>query len=138
MRDGPHVVALPETGVGILPGAGGTQRLARMLGSARALDLILHGTMLTPAQALEAGILSRVYATESFEQDLGAFVDNLAKRAPIALTEAKRAIRDGVEVGLREGLLIEQRCFERTMASADARNAMKAYLKGEPYEFKGE
>ncbi|MDD9934506.1 MAG: enoyl-CoA hydratase/isomerase family protein [Myxococcales bacterium] len=138
MRDGQHVVALPETGVGIIPGAGGTQRLARMLGTARALDLILHGEMLPPRRALELGILSRVYPAERFDAELSAFVTNLAERAPIALVQAKRAIRQGVELPLREGLALEQAAFGRTMASEDARAAMKAYLKGERYTFKGE
>jgi enoyl-CoA hydratase/carnithine racemase len=138
LREGPHVVGLPETSVGIIPGAGGTQRLARLLGSARALDLILHGTLLRPQEALAAGMVHRVLAAESFDADAEAFVRNLAARAPIALAQAKRAIREGAGLPLREALVLEQAAFERTMASTDARLAMRAYLKGERYEWKGE
>lgn len=138
LRAGPHVVGLPETSVGIIPGAGGTQRLARLLGSARALDLILHGALLGPEQALAAGLVHRVLAAESFDADADAFVRNLATRAPIALAQAKRAIREGAGLPLREALALEQSAFERTLASTDARLAMRAYLKGERYEWKGE
>ena len=138
LRDGPHVVGLPETGVGIIPGAGGTQRLARLLGSARALDLILHGALLSPKDALALGVVSRLFAEDGFDAAVAGFVSNLASRAPIALAQAKRAIRDGLELPLREALQLEQAAFARTMASADARLAMRAYLKGERYEFKGE
>jgi enoyl-CoA hydratase len=136
-RDGQHVFGLPETTVGILPGAGGTQRLARLLGIARAMDLILHARLMTPREALELGVVHRVFDDASFDAELKAFTDNLARRAPIALQQAKRAIRDGVDRPLRDGLLVEQRAFDRTMASEDARHAMKAYLKGETYEFQG-
>jgi enoyl-CoA hydratase/carnithine racemase len=138
LRDGEHVIGLPETGVGIIPGAGGTQRLARLLGTARALDLVLHGTLLSPRAALAAGVVHRVYDAASFESEVASFIANLASRAPIALAQAKRAIRGGVALPLREGLLLEQEAFGRTLASADARGAMRAYLKGQPYEFKGE
>lgn len=136
--DGTHVVGLPETGVGIIPGAGGTQRLARLLGTARALDLILHGALLQPKDALAAGLVHRVFDAQGFDAQVGAFVRNLASRAPIALAQAKRAVREGVERPLREALLLEQAAFERTLASSDARFAMRAYLKGERYEWKGE
>jgi len=138
LRDGPHVVGLPETGVGIIPGAGGTQRLARLLGTARALDLILHGALLSPKDALAAGVVHRVFAADGFDAEVAAFVANLASRAPIALAQAKRVIRGGAELPLREALLLEQSAFERTLASADARLAMRAYLKGERYAWKGE
>ena len=138
LRDGDHVIGLPETGVGIIPGAGGTQRLARLLGTARALDLVLHGTLLSPRAALAAGVVHRVYDAESFESEVASFVENLASRAPIALAQAKRAIRGGVALPLRDGLLLEQQAFDRALASADARGAMRASLEGERYQFKGE
>jgi enoyl-CoA hydratase len=138
LRDGTHVIGLPETGVGIIPGAGGTQRLARLLGVARALDLVLHGTLLAPQAALAAGLVHRVLPAERFDAEVDAFIANLAPRAPIALALAKRAIRRGVELPLRDGLLEEQAAFGRALATADARHAMRAYLKGGGYEFKGE
>lgn len=136
--DGPHVVGLPETSVGIIPGAGGTQRLTRLLGAARALDLILHGALLSPRDALAAGLVSRVFDAQRFDAELAGFVQNLASRSPIALAQAKRAVREGAEKPLREALHVEQAAFERTMASMDARLAMRAYLAGERYTWRGE
>jgi enoyl-CoA hydratase len=138
MADGPFAYGLPETSVGIIPGAGGTQRFARLLGTARALDLILHATILTPPEAFELGLVQRLLPVERFRADVLEFANDLARRAPIALAAAKEAIRRGVEVGIDEGLAIEGQAFARAMRSTDAREAMRAYLRGGTYEFKGE
>ena len=138
MADGPFRYGLPETSVGINPGAGGTQRMARLLGTARALDLILHAQVLEPAEAHAIGLIHRLLPARDFLAQATAFAEDLAKRAPVALAAAKEAIRRGAEVGLDEGLAIEREAFARTMRTADARNAMRAYLAGESYEFKGE
>jgi enoyl-CoA hydratase len=140
LADGPYRVGLPETSVGIIPGAGGTQRYARLLGTARALDLILHAKLLRPAEALELGLVHRVYPADRFREEVEAFAADIASRAPIALAAAKHAIQQGSHMPLDESLLLEQRCFERTMRSKDAAGAMRAYLGGgaNPYEWKGE
>ena len=138
MSDGPFRYGLPETGVGIIPGAGGTQRMARLLGRAAALDLILHGRVMEPQEALALGLVHRVFPADEFAAQAFEFAENLARRAPIALAAAKEAIREGIELSLEDGLELEQRAFARTMRSSDARNAMKAWLEGKPYEFEGE
>jgi enoyl-CoA hydratase len=138
MAEGPFHFGLPETSVGIIPGAGGTQRMARLLGTARALDLILHARVLAPQEALELGLLHRVYPAERFAAELRAFAADLASRAPIALAAAKRAIRRGVELPLVDGLALEQEEFERSMRSKDAARALRAFLRGERWEWKGE
>jgi enoyl-CoA hydratase/carnithine racemase len=131
LADGPYRVGLPETLLGIIPGGGGTQRLARLLGTARALDLILHGTLLAPAEALALGVIHRVLPAARFRDETRAFAQGLAERAPLALAAAKRAIRDGAELPLAEGLAVEQEQFERTMRSEDAAARMRAFLRGE-------
>jgi len=138
MADGPYHYGLPETSVGIIPGAGGTQRFARLLGTARALDLILHAQVLTPGEALELGLLHRVYPEATFPGDVAAFAADLAGRAPLALAAAKEAIRRGAEKTLEAGLGIEQECFDRTMRSKDAAGAMRAWLDGRAYTWQGE
>jgi enoyl-CoA hydratase len=138
LADGPFRVGLPETSVGIIPGAGGTQRMTRLLGMARALDLILHAALLAPAEALALGLVHRVVPAASFAAELRAFAQDLAGRAPIALAAAKRAIRGGAELPLADGLALEQEQFERTMRSKDAAGAMRAFLRGEPFTWKGE
>lgn len=138
MADGPYRYGLPETGVGIIPGAGGTQRLPRLIGLARALDLILRGHVVTPAEALELGLVHRVLPAAGFREEVGAFARMLAERAPIALAAAKHAARAGLELPLEEGLRVEQQAFARTMRSKDAAGAMRAWLEGKPYRFRGE
>jgi enoyl-CoA hydratase len=138
MAEGPFHFGLPETSVGIIPGAGGTQRMARLLGTARALDLILHARLLEPREALSLGLLHRVFPAERFAEEVRAFAADLASRAPIALAAAKRAIRRGVELPLEGGLALEQEEFERTMRSQDAFLAMRAFLRGESWKWEGE
>ena len=136
MADGPFRIGLPETSVGIIPGAGGTQRMARLLGSARALDLVLHGQLVTPPEALALGLVHRVLPAGGFRAAALEFAAALASRSPLALAEAKRAIRGGVELPLEEGLALEQLGFDRTMRSRDAAAALRAFLS-EPEGFLG-
>ena len=138
MADGPFGYGLPETSVGIIPGAGGTQRFARLLGTARALDLILHGRILAPGEAHELGLIHRLFPPETFREQALEFARNVASRAPIALAAAKEAIRRGAQTTLEDGLAVEQECFARTMRSRDAAGAMRAWTRGESYAWKGE
>lgn len=137
-RQGDYFLGLPETNVGILPGGGGTQRLARLLGVAKTLDLILLGQLYGPDQALELGVVSRVFSQDNFMQEVDEFANMLAKRAPLALANAKRAVREGVKLTLEHGLKREAELFAELIASEDAAKAMKAVLSGGPIpEFKG-
>jgi enoyl-CoA hydratase len=138
MADGPFRIGLPETSVGIIPGAGGTQRLPRLLGETRALDLILHAALLAPAEALAAGLVHQVHPAASFAGAVRDFAQDLAARAPVALAAAKRAIRGGAALPLEDALALEQEQFERTMRTKDAAGAMRAFLRGERFTWKGE
>ena len=128
MSSGDYFIGLPETSVGILPGGGGTQRLARLIGSSRALDLILHGQLISNVKALEFGIINEILPKESFLKSLKEYCQILANRAPIALREVKRAIHRGMDLPLEEALLLEQEAFNKTMNSKDAANAMRTML----------
>ena len=128
---------LLETSVGIIPGAGGTQRMARLLGSAKALDLVLHGTVMTPREAHALGLAHRLLPAASFTAGVAEFARGLAARAPLALQAAKQAIRQGVERPMDEALRIEQQAFARTLRTEDARGAMRAYVDGRPFGFQG-
>src|SRR5262249_41185459 len=130
MADGPFRIGLPEPSVGIIPGAGGTQRMARLLGTARALDLVLHGQLVAPSEALSLGLVHRLLPAAGFRAAALEFAAALASRSPLALAEAKRAIRRGVELPLGEGLAREQRGFVRTMRSRDAAAALRALPGG--------
>ena len=131
MSEGPYAIGLPETSVGILPGGGGTQRLARLIGSSRALDLILHARLLSPQEAFEFGLINKLVSHESFRQELMDYCSDLASRAPIALRQVKKIIHQGLDKTLEEGLLMEQEAFNVTMRSNDAAKAMRSMLDTE-------
>ena len=139
LASGRYRVGLPETSIGIIPGAGGTQRYARLLGTAKALDLIMHAKLLTPEQALDIGLVHRVFPRDTFHEAAKAFAEDIASRSPVALSAAKRAIQIGSRMTLEDALLLEQECFEKTMRSKDAAAAMEAYLGGSktPYNWQG-
>ena len=131
MSDGDYKIGLPETSVGILPGGGGTQRLARLIGASRALDLILHARLLTPHEAESFGIINKIIPHKNFHEGLNHYCQDLAKRAPIALSQVKKIIHKGLDMTLEEGLLLEQKAFDITMNSEDAAQAMRALLTAE-------
>lgn len=128
MADGNFLIGLPETSVGILPGGGGTQRLSRLIGSSRALDLILHAQLLSPKEAFDLGIINQLVSQVSFNQELISYCEDLSNRAPIALQQVKKIIHQGLEMTLEESLLVEQKAFDVTMNSKDAARAMRALL----------
>ncbi len=131
MSEGPYAIGLPETSVGILPGGGGTQRLARLIGSSRALDLILHARLLSPQEAFDFGLINKLVPHERFREELMAYCLDLASRAPIALRQVKKIIHHGLDKTLEEGLLMEQEAFDVTMRSNDAAKAMRSMLDTE-------
>lgn len=135
--EGPYRFGLRETEVGLVPGAGGTQRLVREIGVAKTLELVLLSKLLKPQEALALGLLHHVFEREEFAVRVGAFCLDIARRAPIALALAKRAIRRGAELPLAEALLLEQRASAASARTEDARNAVQAYGQGRSYVFHG-
>lgn len=130
LADGDYRIGLPETGVGIIPGAGGTVRFARLLGVARALDLVLHGALLSPAQAHRLGLVHGLVPDGEFAAGALDYARRLAGRAPVALAAAKEAIYRGAEGSLEAGLGVEQALFGRCMASRDAAAALRRVAHG--------
>ena len=145
MSDGDFLIGLPETSVGILPGGGGTQRLSRLIGSSRALDLILHAKLLKPLEAYNLGIINKLLTEEKFKEELDEYCEDLVDRAPIALSQVKKIIHQGLEMTLEDSLLLEQKAFDVTMNSKDAARAMRSLLNAQEnieneikFEWKGE
>ena len=145
MSDGPYKIGLPETSVGILPGGGGTQRLSRLIGSSRALDLILHARLINPKEAHDLGIINKLLPKDNFLEELRFYCEDLANRAPIALNQVKKIIHQGLDMSLEESLMLEQKAFDVTMNSQDAARAMRSLLNTEEnienvskFEWKGE
>jgi enoyl-CoA hydratase len=120
---------LPETGLGLIPGAGGTQRLPRIAGRSLALEMILAGRTLTAREALAAGICSRVVAPEALQREALALAQRIAQRPAPAVRLAREAVQAAFETPLEDGLACERRLFAQAFASDDAREGMDAFVE---------
>lgn len=130
-------IGLTECSLGIIPGAGGTQRLPRLIGAARAKELIFTARRLDADGALAFGVANHVVeAGKAIEKSL-AIAAEIAKCAPLAVEAAKAAIDGGIGVGISEGLLLEQRAYEVTLYTEDRREALKAFAEKRPPTFLG-
>lgn len=127
----------------MLPGTGGTQRLIRLLGKARALELMTAGTTFGPAEAKEQGLLSEVFEQEDESAFMDAVLERAAefaspKRAAFAVGAIKRACQSGAEMGLEQGLALERELQARLFASADAKEGLAAHLERRDADFAGQ
>ncbi|KAH7930699.1 ClpP/crotonase [Leucogyrophana mollusca] len=132
-------IGLPETRLGIIPGAGGTQRAVRLLGMPKAKDLIFTARMLTATEALEWGVVDYVSSpgTTAFDRALQLGQD-IAKSAPLALRAAKQAISRAADLSLESGLDFERASYEVLLTSKDRVEALEAFKEKRPPVFKGE
>jgi len=127
----------PETGLGLIPGAGGTQRLTRAVGKAVAMDVILSGRFLTAAEALRAGLVARVVTKEAWLDEAKRVARDIAARAPVATRLAKEAVDRAFEGPLTLGVEYERRLLYLALASEDAKEGLTAFLEKRRPEFKG-
>jgi enoyl-CoA hydratase len=127
----------PEINLGLLPGAGGTQRLTRAVGKAVAMDVILSGRFLTAREALDFGLVSRVVATEAWLEEAKRLARDIAKQSPIGLRLAKEAVNRAFEGPLRLGVEYERQAFAIALSSEDAQEGMSAFLEKRPPKFTG-
>lgn len=127
----------PETSLGIIPGAGGTQRLTRAVGKALAMDMILSGRMLTAREALVAGLVARVVAREAWLDEAKRLAREIASKGPVATRLAKEAVDSAHETTLGLGLEYERRALYLAFASEDAREGLQAFLEKRTPDFKG-
>jgi enoyl-CoA hydratase len=130
-------VGLPEITLGLVPGFGGTQRLVRRIGLARARELIYLGSMIGAADALRLGLVDRVVPAERLLEDAGALASEFVARPPVALRQAKRATRAAVETTLDAGLRLEIEAFATAFATADRVEGLQAFLEKRPPQWKG-
>ncbi|MEH7251622.1 enoyl-CoA hydratase-related protein [Neobacillus niacini] len=131
------VMGLTETGLAIIPGAGGTQRLPRLIGQAKALELILTAQRFTAAEGLAFGVLTKVVSRKELLTACAAFADTLLANGPIALQQAKFAIKNGMNADLHTGLQIERKAYEVTLPTADRIEALQAFVEKRKPVFKG-
>ena len=127
----------PETSLGIIPGAGGTQRLTRAVGKAKAMDVILSGRMLDAREAERAGLVARVVAKEAWLEEAKRVARDIASKGPVAQRLAKEAVNRAFETTLDAGLDHERRLLYLAFASEDAHEGLKAFGEKRPPEFRG-
>jgi enoyl-CoA hydratase len=127
----------PEINLGIMPGAGGTQRLTRAVGKARAMDLILTGRMISAREALAWGLVSRVVPAENFFEEALSVCHELCNKSPLALRLAKESVLKAFEMTLSEGLEYERKLFYMLFATDDQKEGMRAFLEKRPPVFVG-
>jgi len=127
----------PEIKIGVIPGAGGTQRLPRAIGKSKAMEMILTGEPITAAEAERIGLVSRVVPDELLVEDALALAAEIAKRAPLALRMAKESVNAAYEMSLTDGLAHERRLFYLLFASEDQKEGMAAFLEKREPDFKG-
>jgi enoyl-CoA hydratase len=128
----------PEIKLGIIPGAGGTQRLPRVVGKHRAMEMVLLGNFIDATQAERWGLVNRVVPKGQVIAEAKKLAAELAKRPPLAVKMAKQAILHGLNVDLESGLVIESQCFNLLFATEDKTEGMKAFIEKREAHFKGQ
>lgn len=129
---------LTETSLGIIPGAGGTQRLPRLIGKGRAKELIFTARRIDALEALEIGLAEYVVPPESLMDKALEIARKIVRNGPIAITQAKFAIDNGYDADLHTGLAIEQNAYEVTIPTKDRLEGLQAFKEKRPPKYKGE
>jgi len=127
----------PEINIGVIPGAGGTQRLTHALGKARAMEIVLTGRPITAREAFAAGLVTKVVPNEACLDEAKALAREIATRPPLAVQLAKDAILKSFDLSIEQGLDYERKNFYLLFASEDMREGMAAFLEKRPPDFKG-
>ena len=133
--DGAYYLGLPEATLGLLPGNGGTQRLPRLIGASKALDLMITGRRLSPSEAHEMGILDRLIPAARLEEETLKYAEGLASGAVGAIGSVKLAVHRGMNVSLVEGLEIERDLVEPLFSSEEAKEGIGAFMEKRKPEF---
>jgi enoyl-CoA hydratase/carnithine racemase len=134
---GSYKLGVPEVTLGLLPGNGGTQRLPRLIGASRALELMVSGRQVSPGEAHALGILNRLFAAGDAAAQTRAFAERLAAGASVAIGEIKLAIHEGLDAPLADGLARERAGMARLFETADAREGLGAFAEKRRPEFIG-
>lgn len=128
---------LPEITLGILPGAGGTQRLPRLIGAGKAKEMIFSGDFIEADEALRVGLINKVVSAEQLMSEAKRLAKRFAMRGAVALRMAKSAVNEGLRMDLQAGLQYEHKCFSLLFATQDQKEGMQAFLEKRRPDFKG-
>jgi len=131
-------LGLRETALAIIPGAGGTQRLMRLIGYARAMEWIATASTFSAAECLLQGLANRVVPAAEVEHTALQLAERIAANGPLAVRAAKEAMRRGLDMTLSEGLAYEMECYRRIIATHDRREALQAFSEKRQPVFRGE
>jgi methylglutaconyl-CoA hydratase len=131
-------LGLTEVRLGIMPGAGGTQRLLRLIGIPHAKEMILLGRRISSERALAIGLVHEVVPAAQLVDAVGKLLAELGGAAPRSISMAKRAIDEGANVDIDEGLKIERQCYEVTLATEDRNEGLRAFAEKRPPRFQGQ
>jgi enoyl-CoA hydratase/carnithine racemase len=135
--EGRYRIGLPEVTLGLLPGTGGTQRLPRLIGRGRALELMTTGRTVSPAEAERIGMVDRLVPAAEFDQAVAELAAGLAAGAPLAIAAVTRVVNDGLERSLEDALERELQELAALFASEDAREGMTAFTEKRPPGYNG-
>ena len=127
----------PEIKIGVMPGAGGTQRLTKALGKAKAMELVLTGKFISAQEALEYGLINKVVPVELYLEEATKLALEIARMSPIAVQMAKESVKRSFEVHLEEGLHFERKNFYMLFASEDQKEGMNAFVEKRKPDFRG-
>ncbi|HLD45351.1 MAG TPA: enoyl-CoA hydratase-related protein [bacterium] len=130
-------MGLPEVNLGLFPGFGGTQRLARLIGKAKAKELIYTAAVMTADQAYQIGVVNRVCEPEQLLAEVTKTLNTIMSKGPIAVKLAKRVINEGTDLPINSGLLLEETQFPIIFATEDRIEGVTAFLEKRPAQFKG-
>lgn len=132
------ILGLPEAKLGIIPGAGGTQRLSRLIGSSKAKEMIFTGRRMSGQDALSWGILNRVSPLNRLDETVFDLAQEIAESAPVSLRAAKKAIQEGMDLPLEKGFDLERDCYKSTISTKDRNEALAAFREKRKPIFIGE
>jgi enoyl-CoA hydratase/carnithine racemase len=135
--EGRYKLGTPEVTLGLLPGNGGTQRLTRLIGPARAMDLLITGRTFSPHEALDMGLVSALFAPEGAEAKVREHAERLAVGPALAIAAIKRCVHEGGQLPLDDGLALEGELIERLFRSKDATEGLTAFVEKRTPEFVG-
>jgi enoyl-CoA hydratase len=127
----------PEINIGIIPGAGGTQRLTRLIGEGRAMEMILTGRMIKAEEALQYGILNFVFDPKELEMKTMEIAKTIAEKSPYAIERAKRSVKSVSNMKLKKGLQFERKMFLECFNSEDGKEGITAFMEKRKANFKG-
>jgi len=127
----------PETNLGVLPGAGGTQRLTRAIGKSKAMDVILTGRFLSADEAEQAGLVARVVAKGSWLEEAKRIAREIGAKSPVGIRLAKESVNRAFETTLEAGLDSERKAFHLALSSEDAQEGLKAFTEKREPNYKG-